>query len=163
MISQYRDFYIASIGASSAFMGLLFVSISFIDSRDIPENSRIWLRIIANSAFSQLIDIFFVSLASLLPDIRNFALVSIIMAILGLGVSVRLLPAAKSGVHQGRRSPTVFGLITVAAYILQAITAVVLLRLQTNDLLLHYNSLAITILYAGALVRSWEITGIKKH
>ncbi|MGH7142350.1 MAG: hypothetical protein ACREF5_02680 [Candidatus Saccharimonadales bacterium] len=66
MIDAYRSFFTASAGASAAFIGLLFVAVSFIDSEKVDEAVQLWRRVVANSSFAQLIDVFFVSLASLL-------------------------------------------------------------------------------------------------
>lgn len=163
MIDSYRGFFAASTGASAAFIGLLFVAVSFIDNEKVNETTRAWRRIIANSSFSQLIDVFFVSLMGLLPDPHNFALAGCVMAILGLLVSIRLLPQTVNREKTGRGTPTVLGLVAVAVYILQLITSIGLLQNPNNQRLLDYFIVAIIFLYAGALARAWEVTGVKNR
>ncbi|MGH7142349.1 MAG: hypothetical protein ACREF5_02675 [Candidatus Saccharimonadales bacterium] len=85
------------------------------------------------------------------------------MAVLGILVAFKLLVPTLNGVRPGHRSPTVLGLITVGAYILQLITDIGLLHNPHNESLLIYFVLAIIVLYAGALARAWEITDIRRH
>jgi hypothetical protein len=162
MFDAYRGFFTASAGASAAFIGLLFVALSFIDAAQVEEATRTWRRIIANSSFSQLVNIFFVSMAGLLPDPHNFALVGVVMGVLGLGVSVRLLPQVTQLGKNGRL-PTVLGMIATGAYLLEVVTGLALLHQPDDQQALSYFVLAMIILYAGALARAWEVTGIKRR
>jgi len=162
-MDAYREFFSASVSASAAFIGLLFVALAYIDSANVQEITRAWRRIIASSSFAQLTNIFFVSLAALLPDPHNAALVGCVMAVLGLVVAWRLLPQTVKFENTGRRAPTLLGLTAVAAYLLQLGCAVGLLRNPNQPQLLSYFVLAIIILYTGALARAWEITGIKRR
>ena len=155
MIEAYRGFFAASAGASAAFIGLLFVALSFIDSEKIEDSAKNWRRIIANSAFSQLINIFFVSMAGLLPDAHDFAMVGCVMAILGIIASFRLLPQTIDRQRTGRNAPTILGIAAVGAYVLQLVTGIGLLRNPDNKTLFSYFILSIFILYAGALARAW--------
>ena len=161
MFDAYRGFFTASAGASAAFIGLLFVALSFIDEANVDEATRSWRRIMANSSFAQLVNIFFVSMAGLLPDPHNFAPVGIVMGVLGMGVAIRLLPHVTA--INGRRIPTVLGLIATAGYLLEIVTGIGLLRSPQDPQLMSYFVLAIIILYAGALSRAWEVTGIKRR
>ncbi len=163
MIDGYRGFFAASTGASAAFIGLLFVALSFIDSERVNETTKAWRRIIANSSFSQLVNIFFVSLMGLSPDPHNFALVGCVMAVLGILVSFRLLPQTVDHKRTGRKTPSILGLIAVAAYILQFATGIGLLHNPNNQSMFNYFIVAIILLYAGALARAWEVTGIKSR
>ncbi|HSX44961.1 MAG TPA: hypothetical protein VLF39_02510 [Candidatus Saccharimonadales bacterium] len=163
MVEAYRGFFAASTGASAAFIGLLFVAVSFIESASANESVKAWRQIIANSSFSQLINVFFVSLAGLLPDPHNFAFIGCVMAILGLIVSAKLLPKTINREVTGRSTPTVLGLTAVGVYCLELITGLMLINNQNSQTALNYFILAIIILYAGALARAWEITGIKRR
>lgn len=163
MIEAYRGFFGASAGASAAFIGLLFVALSFIDSEKMSEKVKNWRRIMANSSFAQLVNVFFVSIAALLPDPRNFALIGCLMAGLGLVVSIRLLPQTVNQERTGRSTPTILGLVATSVYVLELITAAGLLHSPNNQKMLDYFIVAIIFLYAGALARAWEITGIKSR
>lgn len=163
MVETYRNFFIASTSASAAFIGLLFVALSFIENEKANETVKTWRRIIANSSLSQLVNIFFVSLYGLLPDPHNLALVGCVMAVLGLLVSMRLLPRTIDSDRTGRSTPTILGLIAVGAYILELITGILLLHNPNNQHAFNYFILALILLYTGALARAWEITGIKQR
>lgn len=163
MIEAYRGFFAASVGASSAFIGLLFVALSFIDIEKVDAKLRTWRRIIASSAFSQLVNIFFVSISGLLPDPHSVAIAGCVMAGLGLVTSIRLLPRTINREQTGRHSPTILGLLAVGAYCLQFVTGFGLLHHPGSKTLFNYFIVSILILYAGALARAWEITGIKRR
>lgn len=158
MMDGYREFFAASTGAAAAFIGLLFVALSFIDGAKIDGELRAWRRIIASSSFAQLINIFFVSLAGLTPDPHNVAFVGCVMAVAGLAVSIRLFPLMAD---KSRSRPSISGLIAVAAYCLELLSGLLLLHNPNNQALLSYFALALIILFAGALARAWEITGLK--
>jgi hypothetical protein len=61
MLAAYQGFFAASTGASAAFIGLLFVTLSFIDNERTSDAVKTWRRILASSSFSQLINVFFIS------------------------------------------------------------------------------------------------------
>jgi hypothetical protein len=163
MIDDYRSFFAASSGASAAFIGLLFVALSFIDSENVSDAAKAWRRIIANSSFSQLANIFFVSLMGLLPNPHNFALTGCVMAVLGILVSFRLLPQTINRERTDRTAPTILGLLTVGVYVLELVTAAGLLHNPNSQGFFNYFIVAIVFLYAGALVRAWEVTGVKNR
>ena len=163
MFSDYESFFAASTGASAAFIGLLFVALSFIDSAKSKEKTKNWRRIIANSSYAQLVDIFFVSLVALTPDPKNTYVTGCVMAAIGLIASIRLLPQTIHNEKSGHDRPTLLGLIAVGAYVTQFVTGIGLLQRPDNKLVIRLFVLAIIILYAGALARAWEITGIKRR
>jgi hypothetical protein len=163
MYGAYRDFFIASVGASAACIGLLFVSLSFIENDGVSEQAKAWRRILANSSFCQLATIFFVSLAGLLPDPKSFAFVGIVMGALGVFVQIRIWPKITIGDRPERRVPTVLGIAATAAYALLIISGIILVRDYSNLRFAHLLIVSLIILYAGALARAWEITGIKKR
>jgi hypothetical protein len=161
MLDAYTGFFTANVGASAAFIGLLFVALSFINTAQVEEATRAWRRIIANSSFSQLVNIFFVSVAGLLPDARNFALMCCAMGVLGLAVAIRLLPQTTAWEKTGRSTPTVLGLVATGAYLLELVAGIGLLRNPASQTWLSCVILVVIVLYAGALARAWEITGFK--
>src|SRR2546425_1303787 len=83
MIAGYRDFLITSGGASAAFIGLLFVSLSVAASRGGDHATRERRVVLGGSSSLALFDIFVVSMASLLGGDGNFAIVNILMACVG--------------------------------------------------------------------------------
>lgn len=163
MVDVYRDFFVTSVGASAAFIGLLFVALSFVDDEKTDKKVRNWRHIMANSSFAQLANVFFVSLAGLLPASRELALMGCVMAVLGIVIAFRLLPQTTNQQRTGRHTPTLLGIATVGVYVLELVTALWLLRWSGGQTILGYFILAIILLYAGALMRAWEITGSKSR
>ncbi len=68
--AAYQGFLTASTQASAALIGLLFVSISLAPERVFGAQSEAGRKAQALSAFSALANIFFISFASLIPDVR---------------------------------------------------------------------------------------------
>jgi hypothetical protein len=163
MIEAYREFFVASVGASAAFIGLLFVALSFIDDENTNQKIRNWRHIMANSTFAQLANVFFVSLAGLLPASRDVAVVGCVMAVLGFVASLRLLPQTTDQERTGRRTPTLLGLAAVGVYVLEFVTGLWLLHWSGGSTVFSCFILAIILLFAGALARAWEITGAKSR
>lgn len=162
MIEAYQNFFLASVGASAALIGLLFVALSFIDSEQVDQENRIWRRILATSAFSQLVAIFFVSMAGLLPQTESLAWTALVMAMLGILVAFMLLPKALTGSRPGRRSPTALGLIAVGAYAALIFAGIGIIKMPDSAGAWNFLIFGIFALYAGALARAWEIAGNKK-
>ncbi|HET9783191.1 MAG TPA: hypothetical protein VFR33_15600 [Candidatus Dormibacteraeota bacterium] len=75
--AEFQTFLVASVAASSALIGLLFVSVSVAPERVFGPQSEAARQARAVSAFTALANIFFFSLTSLIPGI-NAGLVAMI-------------------------------------------------------------------------------------
>ena len=84
MLDRYSNFFLASAGASAAFIGLLFVSLTIVDTEESDQRARANRDALAGSAFAQLINAFFVSMGGLADEVRIFAGVGAGMAVFGL-------------------------------------------------------------------------------
>jgi hypothetical protein len=69
MTAEYQAFFTASVAASSALIGLLFVSVSIAPERIFGEQAETRKQAQAVSAFSALANVFFISLTSLIPGV----------------------------------------------------------------------------------------------
>jgi hypothetical protein len=78
--AEFQTFFLASVGASAALIGLLFVSVSIAPERVFGQESDGVRQAQALSAFTALANVFFISLMSLIPDI-TFGLVVAIVSI----------------------------------------------------------------------------------
>ena len=81
--ADYQPFFTASVAASSALIGLLFVSVSIAPERVFGQQSDVVRQAQALSAFTALSNVFFISMMALIPDIQ-----------FGLVVWIVSLPAA---------------------------------------------------------------------
>ena len=79
--ADYQPFFTASVAASSALIGLLFVSVSVAPEKVFGAQSDPRRQAQALSAFSALVNIFFISMTSLIPDIRLGIVVTIVAAV----------------------------------------------------------------------------------
>jgi hypothetical protein len=93
-----REFFIASTGASATLLGLLFIAIAVEPKSIVGDLSPVESRSRASSAYTALINIFFISL---LGTIRTSALgyLSVILAAVGLANTLGI------GVNLWRESP----------------------------------------------------------
>ncbi len=89
---EFQPFFLASVGASAALIGLLFVSVSIAPERVFGQQSDAVRRAQALSAFTALVNVFFISMTSLIPSVQIGVVVVIIafpsalqtLALLGL-------------------------------------------------------------------------------
>jgi hypothetical protein len=152
-VSELHDLFSASVGASAALIGLLFVAISLGPEKVFGAVADPGRRADAVGAFTALANIFFVSLAGLIPHasliaIAIIAVISILRIVNADVTMMRLFP--------GRRNWREFGLLSIALYVLEALFAV---RRASHggppdDLI--YLLLA---LYSYALGVAWKLLG----
>ena len=163
MLDRYSNFFLASAGASAAFIGLLFVSLTIADTAERDERARTNRDALAGSAFAQLLNAFFVSMGGLADEVRIFAGVGAGMAVFGLWTTSRLLPGVVRAGNWARTSPVrttniVFPVASIVVYMLQLAFAVGLLFSPDNPALLRLSVVVLLGLYAGAAARAWKIT-----
>jgi hypothetical protein len=96
--ADLQPFLAASVAASSALIGLLFVSVSIAPERTFGAESDPRKQAQAVSAFSALANVFFISMSSLIPGIGLGVVVTIVgtvssLQLVGLLVRVRSLRA----------------------------------------------------------------------
>src|SRR5947199_7175513 len=71
---EFANFFIASASAGAALVGLLFVAVSLAPEQIVTRRAPQERQAVAGSAFTALINAFFISLAALIPNV-NFGLV----------------------------------------------------------------------------------------
>ena len=166
MIAGYRDFLITSGGASAAFIGLLFVSLSVAASRGGDHATRERRIVLGGSSSLALFDIFVVSIASLLGGDGNFAIVNILMAWVGFWGVSNLLPRS---IRAGNLRPgaahrplnVAFATASVGLYTIQFVLGIALLVDIQSQFILRALLFTLVALYASALARAWEIAWIR--
>jgi len=98
--AEYQTFLVASVAASSALIGLLFVSVSIAPERVFGPQSEAVRQARAVSAFTALANVFFLSLTSLIPGI-NAGLVAMITGSVSLLQTLALLRLRKDWRSEG--------------------------------------------------------------
>jgi len=167
-VGHYESFFITSAGASAALLGLLVVAVSVVNADDANPTTRELRTVLAGSAFVALVDIFLVSIVALTGGPVALGLSSLAMAAVGLLATRRLIPRAQRAGNFSRDSQTrtlniAFAAISVAAYSVQLVLAVVLLAKTQNTALQQALVLVLVALYGSALGRAWVVTGITRR
>jgi hypothetical protein len=162
MLHDYATFFAATTGASSGFTGLLFVALTLSNQFDRDSRSSARREALAGASFTQLLDAFFVSVVSLTGDVHALAAGSIAMAAIGLWATSQLLPRvirtgnwSRTAAHRKRN--IALPVASVAAYALQLVSASALLFAPNSSVLVRLTALVLLALFAGALLRSWEV------
>jgi hypothetical protein len=168
VFGHYESFFVASTGASAAFLGLLFVGFTVVDAEESDPRTRERRTVLAGSAFMALADAFFVSILALTGGPVVFGLISLAMAAIGLLATSRLMPRAKRAGNFARGFPTrslniVFAAVSACGFSAQLGIAVALLADPHNATLQRALLVMIPVFYASGLARAWEVTGIRRR
>jgi hypothetical protein len=163
--ASFQSFFVASAGAGAALIGLLFVAISISPDRIFrdgqPERTAV-----AASAFTALVNAFFISLGALIPQISIGWFVAI-MAGLGLSNSLNL------GIRLFRRGAPrlwltllrrgLLVLLSLGVYGEQMYLAIQLIS-KPNITDVVWNVAFITLgVYGLGLTRAWELLGAPRY
>jgi len=98
--SEFQPFFMASVGASAALIGLLFVAVSVAPQRIFGPESDAVRQAHALSAFTGLANVFFISMMSLVPGVL-YGLVVVVVSIPAIIQTLALLGLARQW-HQTR-------------------------------------------------------------
>jgi hypothetical protein len=168
LVGHYETFFAASAGASAAILGLLVVAVSVVNADDEDAQTRERRTVLAGSAFLALVDAFLVSMVALTGGAAVFGTSSLVMAIVGLLVTGRLIPRAKRAGNFSSGFPTrmlniTFAVVSAGGFSIQLGLAIALLADTRSSALQRALVLVIVALFASALARAWEVTGIPRR
>jgi hypothetical protein len=160
-----REFFAVSTGASATLLGLLFVAIAVEPKSIVGEQSPVESRSRASSAYTALLNVFFISL---LGTIRTSGLghVSLILAAVGLANTLGI------GVKLWRESPRRRRVLSSGVGLLLGSTVVYTLELwyawqivkdPGNTAQIYTLAYLLVALYAVALGRAWEVLGARQQ
>ncbi len=156
---DFQPFFSASVAASAALIGLLFVSVSVAPERVFGHEAEAVRQAQALSAFSALANVFFISLSSLIPQVR-----------IGLSVTIIAIPAIVQTLAlllllpQWRTARIVWRgmflfLASAVIYGYELAIGIQLWRQPSNTGLLVSLVFLILGAYAIGLGRAWELLG----
>lgn len=160
-----RGFFTASTGASATLLGLLFVAIAVEPKRIFGERSQVESRSRASSAYTALINIFFISLLGTIPA-SGLRYLPVILAAVGLANSLRIgsnlwrgSPRRRSFLSSG------VGLFvgSTVAYGLELWYGWQIIRDPTNKAQMYNLAFVLFGVYAIALGRAWELLGARER
>jgi hypothetical protein len=161
--SEFKDFFVASTSAGAALVGLLFVAIAVAPERFVMGGAPSERRAVASSAFTALINAFFISFGALLPY-SNIATLSLVMSSIGLVNSLFL------GFTELRRPPNwragirraILILTSLILYGFELYYTILLLRSpgDTGSVLVLAD--LVMGVYGLGIVRAWELLGASR-
>ena len=157
--AAFANFFLGSVGASAALIGLLFVSVAVAPERIFGPSATARRRTAAGSAFTALLNAFFVSLAALIPT-SNLGYTALVMAIIGLVNTLALGRHAwedRRSERDVRASTLLLGSFIV--YALQIRYAAQLLRDARDTDALYGLVYLLLPAYSLGLARAWELLG----
>ena len=155
-LSDLHEFFAASTGAAAALIGLLFVAISIAPDKIFGPNAGAAQRTNAERAFTALGNVFFVSMAGLIPH-QGIDAIAVIAAI--AMVQVVLTALAMNKRYPGYLSWRNAGLISLCAYGFELVSA---LRIHSGDPSGVKIVWVVLGLYSYALGISWVLMGAKE-
>ncbi|HZU11744.1 MAG TPA: hypothetical protein VFB58_02815 [Chloroflexota bacterium] len=157
--AAYLVYFAASVGASAALTGLLFVAVSLSPARIVGPESTVAQRARAGSAFMALLDAFFVSFTALIPgvDLGNPALLTGVIAMINTLSLARRFWSEPRQHHELHGVTLLIG--SFAIYLLQIWYALPLIF--NPHAVRNVEALAYLLIgtYALGLGRSWVLLG----
>lgn len=161
-----REFFTASTGASATLLGLLFIAIAVEPKRIVGEQSPVESRSRASSAYTALINIFFISLLGTIRSSSGLGFLSLILAGVGLANTLGI------GVNLWRESPRRRSVLSSGVGLLLGSTVVYTLELwygwqiardPGNTAQIYTLAYVLVASYAVALGRAWELLGAREQ
>jgi hypothetical protein len=154
----YHDFFLASVGASAALIGLLFVAISIAPEGIFGPEANGERQGLAVSAFIVLGNVFFLSLAGLMPDL-NLGLIAVVTGASGLTNIIMLTADVRP--RKMRQPARAFVLLagSLAIYLLEIWWGSALLRDSARRSAVENLTYLVLVAYAVGLTRAWELMG----
>ncbi|HSX44886.1 MAG TPA: hypothetical protein VLF39_02095 [Candidatus Saccharimonadales bacterium] len=170
MLSTYTNFLATSAGASSGFIGLFFVALSF--AREELSNGLVRERriILSGGSFLALFNIFIVSLFSLTGQTKLFSMACVIMSFVALSITYALLSRAiRAGAFSPssvtRKQSRTFATVAISLYSAQLVCGISLWRNLHASWPIEFMVFVIVGLFTSALMRIWMVMWIppEKH
>ena len=161
---EFFNFFIAGTSAGAALVGLLFVAISIAPEQMVTLRAPVERQAVAGSAFTALMNAFFISFVALIPRV-NFGSLILPFSILALLSSVfqtkALLRPRKSWPSFLRRA--FLALSSLVFYGFEAIYAVELITDPSQVGFVYTMIFLLLSVFAIGLIRAWELLGAHRY
>ncbi|HEY8323274.1 MAG TPA: hypothetical protein VIG77_02215 [Ktedonobacterales bacterium] len=160
----FLTFFAASAGAGAALVGLLFVAVSLAPEQIVTRHAPVERQAVAGSAFTALVNAFFLSLVALIPRV-DFGMFVIPIGAVSLLFS--LIPAwALLRVRKGwpsllRRAALVCA--SVLLYGLELWNGIGILNNSTQDGYVYALVFVLLGIIFLGLTRAWELLGAQRY
>jgi len=161
---EFLNFFMASTGAGAALVGLLFVAVSLAPEQIVTRRAPVERQAVAGSAFTALINAFFISLVALIPHF-NFGTLIVPFSSLSLLTSLfqawSLLRPRKSWQSFLRRAFLVC--LSLGLYGLELSNAVGLITDPTEVGFVYGLLFVLLGIFVLGLTRAWELLGAHRY
>jgi hypothetical protein len=148
---SFIGYFTGAATAAAALIGLLFVAVSLRPEAVLGKGAPAKAQAIAGSAFTALVNSFFVSLIALIPG-TNIGYTAVIMAVVSLSSTFRL----HRGLGKGDSAVSQLAL-ALAAYLSQLVTGVLLIARPGDQALVETIAYVVVAAFAAALGRAWSL------
>lgn len=160
----FLTFFAASAGAGAALVGLLFVAVSLAPEQIVTHHAPVERQAVAGSAFTALVNAFFLSLVALIPRV-DFGLFVIPIGAVSLLFSLipawTLLRVRKGWPSLLRRAALVCA--SVLLYSLELWNGVGILNNPTQDGYVYALVFVLLGIIFLGLTRAWELLGAQRY
>lgn len=157
--AEFQTFFLASVGASAALIGLLFVSVSIAPERVFGQQSDAVRQAQALSAFTALANVFFISLMSLIPDVEFGVVVAIVSIPAGLQTLALLRHVRQWRANHLLARGVVLFVASAFIYGYEFVLGIGMWRDPTDKAALISLTFVLIGAYAAGLGRAWELLG----
>jgi hypothetical protein len=161
---EFQSFFIASAGAAAALAGLLFVAASLAPEQSVTRRAPVERQAVAGSAFTALINAFFISLAALVPHF-NFGTFIVPISAVSLATSLfqawSLLRPRKGWPSFLRRAIVV--VVSLGLYVLQLRQGIGLIAEPAQVGFVYEMLFLLMGTFALGLIRAWELLGAQRY
>ena len=160
----FANFFIASASAGAALVGLLFVAVSLAPEQIVTRQAPQERQAVAGSAFTALINAFFLSLTALIPNINfGFAVVTLssFCLLTSLIQAWPLLRRRKGWLSFLRRAFLIA--LSIGLYGIELLNGEQLLAAPTKVGIVYGLASCLIGAFGIGLVRAWELLGAQRY
>lgn len=157
--ASYTGFFSVSTQVSAALIGLLFVSVSIETETVFGERATLRRQLTALSAFTALVNTFFLSLTSIIPN-ASPGPAAVALGVLAVnGTAADALTAFRQRKHERRAITLLLVVVSLGLYAYEVALGVKLI-LHPRDLATVDDLITVVIAaYAIGLSRAWQLLG----
>lgn len=157
---DFSNYFLASTSAGAALVGLLFVAISVAPGRFFGHDALPERQVVAASAFSALVNAFFVSLTALIPgmNVGGVALVMGGFALFGTVQQMRKLWDSHNGVLYLVRRVSL-PVSSLVIYGFEITNGISLIQHGMRVEPLYSLAVLLLVIYGVGLTRAWQLLG----
>ncbi|HWZ18190.1 MAG TPA: hypothetical protein VNW73_05300 [Ktedonobacteraceae bacterium] len=162
--SEFANFFIASASAGGALVGLLFVAVSIAPEQIVAAQAPVERQAVAGSAFTALMNAFFISLFALIPNFNiGFVIIpfSFVCLLTSFIQAWRLLRRTNNWQSLLRRAFLV--IISAALYGLELWNGYQLFTDPSQPGNVYGLISCLLGAFAIGLIRAWELLGVRRY